>query len=339
MAVSEADRDGHLILYDNALPQGRSKRILHVNGVASDFAKQQRDLEALVWLTLERSFDVVGIHNSTQGVQADLTESLLGKAELYRFWPQHKTASGQKRLSSYAEALRSLCNQTLAPDADILTATKAPVKGLPALDIDLLRRLTSLQSLSWDDLENTLYGTYPAGAPRPTLRLAYEIVNAIRAGTEVYVVAHSQGLIITALALHIVQEFFGNYPKWTQALRVIGYGPAIMFEDLPVPARSQTILIQHRQDDVAESFSNLRNVNLWNNLQNQARNLIDRADSLIQIIGVDSHHSASVYLGLTGDPVGDRSAKLIQQLLLSDWEHDPVVQSLCSTRIILETDR
>jgi hypothetical protein len=336
MAVSELDQDGHLILYDNALPLGRSKRIFHVNGVASDIAKQRRDLEALVWLTLERSFDVVGIHNSTQGIQADLTESLLGKAELYRFWPQHKTLNAQKRLISYAEVLRSLCDLPLAPNADILTAAKTPAKGLPSLDMDLLRRLTSLQSLSWDDLETTLYGTYPAGAPRPILRLAYEVVNAIRAGAEVYVVAHSQGLIITALALHIVQQFFGDYPKWTQALRVIGFGPAIMFEDLPAPARSQAILIQHRQDQVAESFSNLRNVNLWNNLQNHARNLIERADSLIQIIGTDSHHSASLYLGLTGDPVGDRSAKLIQQLLLADWDSDPVVQSLRATRITLE---
>jgi hypothetical protein len=336
MTVSESDQDGHLILYDAALPMGRSKRIFHVNGVASDVEKQRRDLEALVWLTLERPFDIVGIHNSTQSIQVDLTESLLGKAELYRFWPEHKTASSHKRLLSYAEALRSLCDQSLPPNADILAATKAH-KGSLSLDVDLLRRLASLQSLGWDDLETTLYGTYPAGAPRPTLRLAYEIVNAIRAGAEVYIVAHSQGLIITALALHIVQQFFGNYPKWTQTLRVIGYGPAIMFEDFPVPVRSQAILLQHRQDQVAESFSNLRNVNLWSNLQNQARNLLDRADSLVQIIGTDSHHSASVYLGLTGDPVGDRSAKLIQQLLLSDWEHDPVVQSLRSTRITLET--
>jgi hypothetical protein len=336
MAVNEQDLDGHVIFYEAAPPLGRGKRILHVNGVASDVEKQRRDLEALVWLTLERPFDVVGIHNSTQGIQADLTESLLGKAELYRFWPEHKTASSQKRLLNYAEVLRSLCDQSLAPDADILTAAKVPSKGLPSLDMDLLRRLTSLQSLSWDDLETKLYGMYPAGAPRPTLRLAYEIVMALRAGAEVYMVAHSQGLIITALALHIVQQFFGAYSKWAQTLRIIGYGPAIMFEDLPAPARSQAILIQHRQDHVAESFSNLRNVNLWNNLQNQARNLIERADSLIQIIGVDSHHSASMYLGLTGDPAGDRSAKLIQQLLLGPWDDDPIIQSLRSTRIIIE---
>jgi hypothetical protein len=73
MTVPEIDQDGHLILYDAALPQGKSKRIFHVNGVASDVAKQRRDIEALVWLTLERPFDVVGIHNSTQGIQADLT--------------------------------------------------------------------------------------------------------------------------------------------------------------------------------------------------------------------------------------------------------------------------
>ncbi|WP_404783397.1 hypothetical protein [Altericista sp. CCNU0014] len=336
MTIPEADLDGRVIFYEAAPPLGRSKRILHVNGVASDVAKQHRDLETLVWLTLERPFDVMGIHNSTQGIQADLTESLLGKAELYRFWPEHRLASSQKRLSSYAEILRSLCDQSLAPDADILAAAKGSVKGLPSLDMDLLRRLTSLSSLSWDDLENTLYGMYPAGAPRPTLRLAYEIATALRTGAEVYVVAHSQGLIITALALHIVQQFFGDYSKWAQTLRVIGYGPAIMFEDLPAPARLQAILIQHRQDHVAESFSNLRNVNLWNNLQNQARNLVERADSLIQIIGTDSHHSASLYLGLTGDPAGDRSAKLIQQLLLGNWDDDPVIQSLRSTRIIIE---
>jgi hypothetical protein len=336
MTIPEADLDGHVVFYDAAPPLGRSKRILHVNGVASDVEKQRRDLEALVWLTLECPFDVVGIHNSTQGIQADLTESLLGKAELYRFWPEHKVASSQKRLLNYADVLRSLCDQSLAPDADILAAAKVPSRGLPSLDMDLLRRLTSLQSLSWDELETKLYGAYPAGAPRPTMRLAYEIVTALRAGAEVYVVAHSQGLIITALALHIVQQFFGTYSKWVQTLRIVGYGPAIMFEDLPAPARSQTILIQHRQDQVAESFSNLRNVNLWNNLQNQARNLIERADSLIQIIGTDSHHSASLYLGLTGDPAGDRSAKLIQQLLLGNWDDDPVIQSLRSTRIIIE---
>jgi hypothetical protein len=337
MAVSELDQDGRLVTYDAALPTGRTKRIFHVNGVASDIFTQQRDLEALVWMTLEQPFDITGIHNSTQGIQSDLTESLLGKAELYRFWPEHQVSSSRKRLEGYAALLKVLCEQTLPADADILTCLPQRPKNGLVFDSSLFRRLTSLQSMGWEDLENHLYGAYPAGAPRPTLRLAYEVANAIRAGAEVFVVAHSQGLIITALALHIVHQFFGDYPKWTQTLRVIGYGPAIMVEDLPIPVRSQTVLVQHRQDLVAESFSNMRNVNLWSNLQNQARNLVDRAESLLQIIGIDSHHSASLYLGLTGDPVGERSAKLLQQLLLARWDSEPLIQSLRSTRIILET--
>ncbi len=334
--MSEQDQDGYLLTYEANPPIGRPKRILHVNGVASDVATQLRDLEALVWLTLEQPFDVLGIHNSTQGIRADLTESLLGKTELYRFWPEHKTNSSKQRLNNYAELLRSLLDQTIPPDIDILSLVKPRSNGL-SLDMDLVRRLTNLPNMSWDDFETKLYGAYPAGAPRPTLRLAHEIVTAIRSGAEVFVVAHSQGLIIAALALHIVQQFFGDYPKWTQTLRLIGYGPAIMFEDLPPAVRSQTILLQHREDVVAESFSNIRNMSLWNNLQNQARNVIERADGLLQIIGTDSHHSASLYLGLTGDPVGDRSAALIQQLLLGDWDNSRLIQSLRSTRIILET--
>jgi hypothetical protein len=331
--MNEQEQDGCLIRYSAAPPVSLKKRVFHVNGIASDAATQVRDLEALVWLTLEQSFDVVGIHNSTQGLQADLTESLLGKAELYRFWPDHRTSINRKRLQGYAEMLRSLCDQVIPPDADILSFGKS---GVMPFNLDLLRRLQTIPSLKWEDLETSLYGAYPAGAPRPTLRLAYELVKAIRAGSEVFVVAHSQGLIITALALHIVQEFFGNYPKWVQPLRVIGYGPAIMFEDLPLPARLQTILLQHRQDVVAENFSNLRNVNLWNNLQTQTRNFIEQADTIRQIIGTDSHHSASLYLGLTGEAVGKRSADLLQALLLEDWETSRLIQSLRSTRIILE---
>ena len=332
--MNEQEQDGWLVRYGELPPSNPKKRIFHVNGIASDVSTQTRDLEALVWLTLEQPFSVVGIHNSTQGIQADLTESLLGKAELYRFWPEHRTSINRKRLQGYAEQLRSLCDQVIPPDADILGFGQS---GVMPFSLDLLKRLQNIPSLKWDDLETSLYGSYPAGAPRPTLRLAYELVNAIRAGAEVFVVAHSQGLIITALALHIVQEFFGDYPKWVQPLRVIGYGPAIMFEDLPVPARSQTVLIQHRQDVVAENFSNLRNVNLWNNLQTQTRNFIEQADSIRQIIGTDSHHSASHYLGLTGEAVGKRSADLIQALLLEDWETSRLVQSLRATRMILET--
>jgi hypothetical protein len=331
--MNEQEQDGRLVNYDAAPPVQKKKRIFHVNGIASDVSTQVRDIETLVWLTLEQSFDVVGIHNSTQGLQADLTESLLGKAELYRFWPEHSTSTSRKRLQGYAELLRSLCDQVIPPDADILSSSK--LSTMP-FNLDLLKRLKNIPSLSWEDLENSLYGIYPAGAPRPTLRLAYELVNAIRAGAEIFVVAHSQGLIITALALHIVQAFFGDYPKWVQPLRVIGYGPAIMFEDLPLPARTQTILLQHRQDVVAETFSNQRNVSLWNNLQTQTRSFLEQADTLRQIIGIDSHHSASLYLGLTGDPAGKRSADLIQALLLEDWETSRLIQSLRATRIILE---
>ncbi|HEY9824718.1 MAG TPA: hypothetical protein V6D19_04665 [Stenomitos sp.] len=336
MTVSEQDRDGRLVIYESAPPIGRPKRILHINGVASDGDTQLRDLEALVWLTLEHPFDIVGIHNSTHGLQADLTESLLGKAELSRFWPEHRTQNSQKRLESYADLLRSLLEHNLESDIDPLTLLASNNANRLTLNGNLLRRLSSLQSLSWDDLETSLYGAFPAGAPRPTLRLAYEVVTAIRAGTEVFVVAHSQGAIIAALALHIVQQFFGNYPKWAQSIRVVGYGPAIMVEDLPLAVRTQTILLQHRKDLVAESFSNLRNVNLWSNLQNQARNLVDRADGLLQLIGTDSHHSASFYLGLTGDPEGDRAAKLIQQLLLANWAQNSLIQGLRGTRVILE---
>jgi hypothetical protein len=331
--MNEQSQDGRLLNYGAVPPVRRKKQIFHVNGIASDISTQLRDIEALVWLTLEQSFDVIGIHNSTQGLQADLTESLLGKAELYRFWPEHGTSTSRKRLQGYAELLRSLCDQTIPPDADILSLGQS---SGPSFSLDLLRRLKDIPSLSWEDLETTLYGAYPAGAPRPTLRLAYELVNAIRAGAEVFVVAHSQGLIIAALALHIVQAFFGDYPKWVQPLRVIGYGPAIMFEDLPLPARCQTILLQHRLDVVAETFSNLRNVNLWNNLQTQTRSLLEQADTLRQIIGTDSHHSASFYLGLAGDAAGKRSADLIQALLLENWETSRLIQSLRSTRIILE---
>ncbi len=336
--LEEQQQDGHLLTYEAAQITGKPKRIFQVNGVASDVMKQRRDLEALVWLTLNQPFDIVGIHNSTQGLQADLLESMLGKTELSRLWSGVRDAKSQERLQGYANFLKVLCTQTLAPDADILQMS--PVRGpegiFKAIDLDLLRRLTGLPSMTWDAMESYLYGPFPPGAPRSTLRLAYEVVNGIRAGAEVFIVAHSQGLIITALALHIVQQFFGDYANWSRGLRIIGYGPAILFEDLPQPVRSQTILLQHRQDLVAESFSNIRTVDVWRNLQTQAWKLVERANELVQIIGTDSHHSASFYLGLTGDPAGDRSARMIQRLLLADWGTDPLVQSLQATRIILE---
>jgi hypothetical protein len=342
--MQEQDWDGRLVTYPAAPPIGKSKKILHINGVASDLEKQQRDLEALVWLTLDQPLDVVGIHNSTQGLQNDMLESLLGKAELYRFWPEHQTAASRKRLQGYAQLLQHLQDSPLGAEDDILevlqgkgiSGTPAWRSGLAMLEPRLIEQFSKLPFIgNWDDLETYLYGAYPVGGPRPILRLAYEIITSIRAGVEVFVVAHSQGLVIAALALQIVQAYFGTYQHWSTQLHLVGYGPAIMIEDLPIAVRSQAILLQHRQDLVAESFSNLRNINLWNNVQTQTKNLMERAESLMQIIGQDTHHSASFYLGLTGDTAGDRAAKLLQQILIQDWSN-PLLQSLKGCRLILE---
>ncbi len=345
--LSEAQQDGHLLYYAPAPPKGLGKRLLHVNGVASPVEKQYRDLEALVWLTVDRPLDVVGIHNSTEGFQADILESLLGKSELYRLWPEHLSRDSRERLQGYAALLGQLCDQPLADDTDLLAilptldrkSGQKPI-GLPqsglSLDLTLLKQLPFLQQMGWAELEAYLYGSYPPGAPRPTLRLAYEIVKAIRDGVEVFVIAHSQGTIIAALALQIVAEFFQGYPKWAEPMRLIGYGPAIMFEDLPASMQPQTVIIQHRQDLVAESFSNLRHVNLWSNLQSSFKNLIENAEGIARLVNTDSHHSASLYLGLTPDPAGAQSAQLIQLLLTEDWKTSPLIQALRSNRIILE---
>lgn len=342
--MQEQDWDGRLVIYPASPPMGKQKKILHVNGVASDLTKQQRDLEALVWLTLDQPLDILGIHNSTQGVQSDMLESLLGKAELYRFWPEHQTAASRKRLQGYAQLLQYLQDTPLGAEADILEALQH--KGIPTnptwmreltfIEPRLIEQFSKLPLMgNWDNLETYLYGAYPVGGPRAILRLAYEIISSIRAGIEIFVVAHSQGLIIAALAFHIVQAFFGDYQHWSTQIHLVGYGPAIMIEDLPIAVRSQSILLQHRQDLVAESFSNLRNINLWNNVQTQTRNLMERAESLIQIIGQDTHHSASFYLGLMGDTASDRAAKLLQQILIQDWSN-PLLQSLKGCRLILE---
>lgn len=343
-SMQEQDWDGRLVIYPASPPIGKSKKILHVNGVASDLKKQQRDLEALVWLTLDQPLDVIGIHNSTQSVQNDMLECLLGKAELYRFWPEHQTDTSRKRLQGYAQLLQQLQDAPLGDEEDILNILKQKgvpanptwVRGLSLIEPRLIEQFSKLPIMgSWDDFETYLYGAYPVGGPRPILRLAYEIVSSIRAGVEVFVVAHSQGLIIAALALHIVQAFFGSYQHWNAQIHLVGYGPAIMIEDLPPAVRSQSILLQHRQDLVAESLSNVRNINLWNNVQTQTRNLMERAETLLQLIGQDTHHSASFYLGLTGDNAGNRAAKLLQQTLIQDWTH-PMLQSLRGCRIILE---
>lgn len=344
--LNEQQQDGHLIYYEPAMPIGRSKLLLHVNGVSSSVDKQARDLEALVWLTLEQPMDVIGIHNSTAGFQVDLVESYLGKAELYHFWPEHQTADSRRRLQGYQQLLTALCQEHLAADADILqvvqqlrskSLTTLPQDvGQPIFSLDLIRRLPLVAQMDWSEFASYFYGSFPAGAPRPTLRLAYEMIKGIRAGAEVFVVAHSQGMIIAAIALHIVQAFFGNYDKWIEMVRLIGYGPAIMFSDIPPLLRPQTVMVQHRQDLVAEALSNIRNVDYWSNIQSQLQNILEQSDRLSRLINTDSHHSASVYLGLREDPAGTRSAALIKLLLTQSWASSPLVQALRASRIILE---
>ncbi len=342
--LTEQQQDGHLLYYGPAKPKGLPRRLIHVNGMASDVKKQLRDIEALVWMTVEHSTDILGVHNSTVSFQGDLLECTLGRADLVQLGRGQQTPESYKRLQGYADSLRALCDHDLPPDADIVAAMQRLQRSLTVqdqeqpqatFDLELLRRLPFVQNMGWSDLESYLYGSYPAGAPRPTMRLAYEIVRAIRAGAEVLLVAHSQGTIITALALHIVQQLSGG-EAWADSLHFVGYGPVILFEDLPMAMRSQTIMIQHRQDLIAESFSNQRNLDLWSNMQNQAKNLLEQADRIFQMVSRDSHHSASVYLGLAGNVAGDRSAQLIKLLLTENWDTHPFIQALRSSRIVLE---
>lgn len=342
---SEQQQDGH-VLYDPAAPpQGRLRRLIHVNGMASTVDKQHRDLQALGRMVENHPVDVIGVHNSTEGFQADILESVVGRAELWQWWPNQQSPTSQQRLQGYADLLNRVSTQELSSDVDILEAIQqqqrsqqgaSQLSSIVPLGLDLVRRLPFAKTMSWDELESYLYGKYPPGAPRPTLRLAYEVVKAMRAGADVSIVAHSQGTIIAALALQIVQRLFETYTKWAESVYFIGYGPVILFEDLPPHLRSQTVMIQHRQDVVAESFSNLRTVDLWQTVQVQAKNLIERADSIFELVNQDSHHSASLYLGLTGNAVGDRSAQLLKLLLTENWNTHPFVKALRSSRIILE---
>lgn len=338
--LNEQQQDGHLVYYHAALPVGREKLLLHVNGVNSSYATQLRDLEALVWLTVGHPFDLVGIHNSTAGFRADILESLLGKAELFRFWPGQQTTESQLRLRGYADMLSALSSQDLAPDIDVLQEVQRlcpqTASSVPLLDLELIRKLPFVQKMGWDELETYFYGAYPAGASRAILRLAYEIVRGLKAGSEIFVVAHSQGMIISAIAFHILCQFFGNYSKWTELIRFVGYGPAVMFEDLPPHLGTQTVMIQHRQDLVAESFSNVRNIDLWSNIQAQLKNALDRAEELSRLVNADSYHSASYYLGITGGRPSDRSAQLLKLLLSENWDTSPTIQALQASRIIIE---
>ncbi len=353
--LNEQQQDGHLLVYPPAQPIGRAKRLLHVNGVTSSVERQLQDLETLVWMTLDRPLDISGIHNSTSGYRGDLLESMMGKAELASFWPERLSREADQRLQKYADMLKLLCDGrspdgdhcSLPPNTDILAELQQQREELAItlgksaqklpFDLDIVRRLPFLQNMAWDEFEAYLYGSYPAGAPRPTLRLAYEVVQGIRAGAEVFILAHSQGSIIAALALHILQRFFAPYTKWIAALHCIFYGPAVMADDLPAIVRPQTILMHHRQDLVAEAFSNLRHVDLSTNLQNQVKFLMERADAIFELGQDDSCHSARHYLGQLDTPDSKQAAQLLQRLLIEDWRTNTVLQALGSTRIILES--
>lgn len=353
--LNEQQQDGHLLVYPPSKPIGRAKRLLHVNGITSSTEKQLQDLETLVWMTLDRPLDITGIHNSTSGYRGDLLESMMGKAELASFWPERLSKGTDLRLQKYADMLKLLCDgrgpdgnhRPLPPDADILSELQQQREELALtlgesaqklpFDLGIVRRLPFLQNMAWDDFEAYLYGSYPAGAPRPTLRLAYEVVQGIRAGAKVFILAHSQGSIIAALALHILQRFFAPYTKWIAALHCIFYGPAVMADDLPAIVRPQTILIQHRQDLVAEAFSNLRHVDISTNLQNQVKFLMERADAIFELGQNDSCHSASHYLGQLETPDSNQAAQLLKCLLIEDWQTNAMLQTLGSTRIILES--
>ncbi|XFA72218.1 hypothetical protein RYO59_000440 [Thermosynechococcaceae cyanobacterium Okahandja] len=335
--------DGTILRPNGAISGVARRRLLHVNGVSSDRAKQQRDLNRLADLTAAHPLEIRGIHNQTHGLQADLLESLLGKAELYQFWPTvaANPSTGDRR-RAYAKLLEPLIRLELEDDADILAIAQPPhLQNRPlstesAATLSSLLALPFLQRLGWSEFAQYLYGAFPAGAPRPTLRLAYEIVKGLQAGAEVYLVAHSQGLIITALACHIVRELLLPQTKWMETLHIIGYGPVILFADLPVELQARTILVQHRQDVVAETLSNLRNLDVWTNVQTQLQKALHYAEDLLQTVNNDSHHTASFYLGLRPEAASQRSAQLLQILLTQSWQATPSLSALCGSRIILE---
>ncbi len=323
---------------------GRRRLLLHVNGMVSDQDKQLRDLNQLATLSQANPLDIFGIHNQTHGFEADLLESLLGKAELYRYWPGQITPEAQQRLQDYGQLLKALCVQDLAPNADVGNLAKSllsgklalPISDDPLLGLKSILQLPMIQKMGWLEFAKYIYGNLPPGAPRPTLRLAYEILRGIKAGAEIYLVAHSQGLIITALACRMVEQVLTSAAKWTEMIRIIGYGPVILWADLPAALHGQTILIQHRQDLVAESLSNMRQMGVWNNVQAQLQNILNNTDGLFKSMEQDSHHTASNYLGLQDNPTSQRSRQLIQLLLTENWQTSPWIQALRNNRIILE---
>ncbi|MDS3861272.1 hypothetical protein RIF25_10685 [Thermosynechococcaceae cyanobacterium BACA0444] len=340
------DVDGYLLKCTQAPAIGRRRLLLHINGVTSDQDRQYRDLKQLAQLTQANPLDMYGIHNQTHGFEADLLESLLGKAELYRYWPGEMTPEAAQRLQAYGQLLNALCVQDLAPDADMVGIAKTLLPGkltLPLSEQNLsslqaVLQLPFIQKMGWLEFANYIYGTLPPGAPRPTLRLAYEILRGIQAGAEIFIVAHSQGLIITALACRMVEIVLKGSPKWAEMLRIVGYGPVILWADLPAVLHQQTVLIQHRQDLVAESLSNMRQMGVWNNVQAQLQNLLNNSDGLFKAMERDSHHAASNYLGLQDNLTSQRSSKLIQLLLTENWQTSPWISGLAGNRIILEAE-
>jgi len=340
------DCDGHLIQCLQAPPLNRRRLLLHVNGIQSTLEKQHRDLGQLHHLTQANPLDIYGIHNQTQGFQADLFESLLGKAELYRYWPGQMTPEAKQRLQAYGQLLHSLCLTEIPPDADMVVQAQALLPGklaLPISDQNLaslqaVLQLPFIQKMGWLEFANYIYGALPPGAPRPTLRLAYEILRGIQAGAEIYLVAHSQGLIITALACWMVAEVLENATKWAEMIRIIGYGPVILWADFPPSLQTQTVLLQHRQDVVAESLSNMRQMGVWQNVQAQLQNILSNTDGLFKAMEQDSHHTASNYLGLQQNSRSRRSSQIIQLLLTENWHRSSWIQAIAGTRIILEAE-
>jgi len=311
----------------------RSRLILHINGVTAGVDNHQRDLQALQ--RMAPTAHIRGVHNASVGWQTDVLESILGRSELWQY--QQDTGETQQRLAGYSQLLQELLRcPDLPPTADLHQYLPHAAPGTGLLDGELLRQLPFINQLTWQDLLKYLYGDYPAGASCATLRLAYELAQGIHAGVPVLVVAHSQGLIITALATHILGHFFGAYTRWQEQVFILGYGPVILLEELPPGLRGQTILIQDRHDLVAEAFSNMRYTDFWNVLQTQFWRTIQRLNQLPQLARPDSQHSASYYLGLLGTPASRRSGQLVQYFVSQEWHHNPVIDHFRGIRFILE---
>lgn len=312
---------------------GRNRLILHINGVTSTADKQQRDIQALQRMAPDAH--VRGVHNASQDWQSDLLESILGRSELWQY--QQPNAAAAQRLATYSRLLQQLLNQpALPPDANLRDYLPEATTGSGLLDEDLLRQLPFIAQLTWPDFLQYLYGDYPAGASCATLRLAYELAQGIHAGVPILVTAHSQGLIITGLATHILTRFFGDYTRWQEQIHILGYGPVILLEELPAGLRGQTILIQDRHDLVAETFSNMRYTDVWHLLQTQVWRTIQRLHQLPQLARPDSHHSAGYYLGLLDTPASCRAGQLMQYFVSQEWHSNPVIQRFRGIRFILE---